>query len=151
MPYNLQIRSIEFDEQKRSYILEGKSGLERCSIINFKPIPITPEFLERLGFEKKEFHLIGYIKEQQDYVLNIYPDYDFVFRYETFKYRSDTESEWKEEKSRACYITEWYLGCTHGNIPCVTLNYIHELQNLIFALSGVEPPFKKVKNNKIKQ
>ena len=76
-----------------------------------KPIPITEEWLVKLGFKRKE-KIVNedvYIKGS----LGIFPDYHIVVYYvDTCKDGSHT-------------------------IP-ITLKYVHQLQNLYFALTGEE-------------
>lgn len=70
-----------------------------------KPIPITPESLERIGFERYNHHT------------------DSIFYEKEFLRFSNN-----------CTVVDW-CGC---NILLDNCKFIHQLQNLYFALTGKE-------------
>lgn len=75
------------------------------NMVVVKPIPITPEWLERFGFEQ---YLIGY------------------YRYKKF-YISYSNTGLHEYRQRDAYVI---------------FKYVHQLQNLYFALKGEELEIK---------
>lgn len=79
-----------------------------------KPIPLTDEWLLRLGF--KEYKDFGYKTKQFDLV----PLQGFSYNLNTKKVmimqKGDIQSHWLENE----------------------INYVHQLQNLYFALTGEE-------------
>lgn len=80
-----------------------------------RPIPLTPEWLEKLGFEKEE-------KDGKSVGIEKY----YVFTNEPFVYNS---------------IHGYWL---HGRHMGIQPTYLHQLQNLYFALTGKE---LELKNN----
>ena len=80
---------------------------------NYIPIPLTPEWLERAGFIKID-HIHGY------------------------SFWTTDRKKFKHLPSIDIYDTYtcvWGYNCKH-------VEYIHTLQNLIFALIGIELEFK---------
>ena len=92
---------IDADAGRQGLNIDG-AWLDDCS-----PIPLTPEILEKVGFEKVDnfyFHpLIG------DYSMEAYDD-EFIF---------------------ACDDCFYNVNLKH-------VKYLHQLQNLYFALTGYE-------------
>jgi hypothetical protein len=76
-------------------------------------IPLTGEWLEKFGFEQREFDIQKYDCKWSNFSFSL--DY------------------WNAQK---IYIYGW-IG---GNI---TIKYVHQLQNLYFALTGEELTIKK--------
>lgn len=74
----------------------------------FKPIPLTEEWLLKFGFVKGESHETG----------AIYYNYDI----------DDKRYHVKMYNGKATFDIDWL-------IPC---EYVHQLQNLFFALTGTE-------------
>ena len=74
------------------------------------PIELTPEWLERMGFEKA---FNGYWDDKDEF--RIYEDGEGIL----------------------------YLG---ERIPCNRIKYIHQLQNLYFALTGLEIEIKQLES-----
>jgi hypothetical protein len=104
----------------------GSSGIW-CAKIN--PIPITPEILERLGFEKHSHFTVAnsrFIELGRNRVLSVQcagtPN-EIVFLSE----QSD-----KAVKDVICIRNYDYDGYT----------YVHQLQNLYHSLTGIELTFK---------
>ena len=110
-------------------------------------IPLTTEWLERMGFEKKPVYGWkgnGYDyqpetskTECQDYVIDAGDEDYFFVRYETWSYRKDEESEWSSETSTSFHKGSWYEKAQES-IPCQSIQYLHQLQNLFYALTGTE-------------
>jgi len=106
-----KVIAIEFEALNDSCysVVYPDGGYEELSHIS--PIPLTDEWLIKLGFKRKEK-----IVNEDVYIkgpLGIFPDYHIVVYYvETCKDGSHT-------------------------IP-ITLKYVHQLQNLYFALTGEE-------------
>lgn len=84
----------------------------------YSPIPLTPEILERVGFEKtthklNEFNIIYYDYRQGNWVLSVITtgvEVEFAPSFETI-----------EDRQHIC-----------------TIHYLHQLQNLYFALTGID-------------
>jgi hypothetical protein len=79
---------------------------------NFDPIPITPDILERLGFECK--HNYWTYKDS---------DYGIIFNNE-------------------CVELCTMIACIIHSIPHIQIDYVHQLQNLYHSLTGIELTFK---------
>jgi len=80
-------------------------------LYDFKPIPITEDWLLDLGFEKEEGKLYSlYVDDNLD--VSLWSD----------TYFSNPTIE---------------LTC-NGRVVCKDIKYVHELQNLYFALTGKE-------------
>ena len=79
-------------------------------ITDLEPIPLTPEILEKCGFKKHEFG-DGYLKNKIYYILPMRIGFDFCILYS---------------------ITE------HKKINLKYIEYVHQLQNLYFSLTGEE-------------
>lgn len=76
----------------------------------FKPIPLTEEWLLKFGFKLNKLgNLCKYIETKEN-----------GSRFITFKYSN--------------YYKNWYIYLEH-NPPC---QYLHQLQNIIFVLTGEE-------------
>jgi len=99
-----------------------------------KPIPITPEWLEKFGFVKRLIN--GHIPE---YYIEATPpnykegrDHRLYFRCGMLK---DTPKNQIDEFG-------WYplFGGTSHRFPC---KYVHQLQNLYFAITGKELEIKE--------
>ncbi len=83
---------------------------------DLKPIPITPELLKRAGFEKS----IQTFSEVNKYRIDIIKNTMFV-------------SIWENEKK-----ISWSLHSETGWVSNYSIKYIHQLQNLYFALTQKE-------------
>lgn len=95
------------------------------SISHFRPIKITPQLLEKIGFEKQNYAL--------SYV--IYKKYvgEDCFYFEFKFYRNDV-------KTKDCCML-----CGNGGYDdegemeiTESCKYIHQLQNIHFSLTGIE-------------
>jgi hypothetical protein len=99
------------------------------------PIPLTPEILEKCGFEVKDksFH-------SQD-----------GKRHEVLFYLSPFFGDWKQNRLQCRFYDDrdplWWLVAEVGPTPTgftslTRLPYLHQLQNLFFALNGHELTIK---------
>lgn len=99
----LGISSIKVDGKSYARITGYGIQLVEEGTLDFKPIPITEEWLLKWGFKLDE--------------------YRFVF------------NQWRVTSGRPLY--KWILGC--DACPYMgKLEYVHQLQNLYFALTGEE-------------
>lgn len=94
----------------------GSSGIW-CAKIN--PIPITPEILERCGFEYIDMPVNGYADDKH----LCYQQIDGTIVFMPF--------------------------CTDDKDCHIHINYLHQLQNLYFALTNQELTFKTTTHEKI--
>ena len=76
-----------------------------------KPIPLTPEILEKCGFDNDDNDFLKTIDDRSSLHINL-------------------------EKKRT--LIESY----DGIVKLKNINYLHQLQNLVFALTGEELNFK---------
>jgi len=136
-PY--QIRPYDFSEV-------NKDGDAYWTI---EPIPLTEEWLVKFGFEKKtetSWKGNGYDFQpetsktiQQDYYLD-----GFIFRFETWSYRKTEQDEWINELSTCIGMNDgWYKKVSCDKSPWYEIKYVHQLQNLYFALIGNELTIKE--------
>jgi hypothetical protein len=77
-------------------------------IEDIHPIPITIEWLAKLGFGKSEEHEMGF---------NLNPNFGFYYDYHFQKLRVETEND---------------------DFELTNIYFIHQLQNLYFSLTGEE-------------
>lgn len=90
----------------------------------YEPIPLTQQWLEKLGFSDKEYK-DGYIGIDVKSNMTI----DFVL--------TKPETLYGHQKF---FIWEYKQGC----LPLMThLQYVHQLQNLFFSLTGQELTIKQ--------
>jgi hypothetical protein len=107
---DLRIGNWVFDSEGFDYRIQGYE-LYVNLVEDFKPIPITNKWLERLGFERNKYYQNFRIKAG---------DY-----YNSIKY---FEGEWcynNCESDAGCYFV-------------TTAQYVHELQNLYHAINKEE-------------
>ena len=100
--------------QDRFYVHDGESSL-KSTWFDIQPMPITEEWLLKFGFEKSTL-------DEDNAWLNL--------RYRYLNFSSDESVEFKKV----------YLTVSRMDIIC---EYVHELQNLYFALTGEELTIKK--------
>jgi hypothetical protein len=93
-------------------VIKHKSGIEKFEIKNLQPIPLTEEWLLSFGFV---YH-------------HDTPHPNRVFRIHSDEMIFDLEE-----------IKSYFFG---GNFISVELKYVHQLQNLYFALTGKELIYK---------
>jgi len=107
---DLRIGNWVFDSEGFDYKIQGYE-LYVNLVEDFKPIPITQEWLERLGFERNKYYQNFRIKAG---------DY-----YNSIKY---IDGEWcynNDDSDAGCYFV-------------TTVQYVHELQNLYHAINKEE-------------
>ena len=97
----------------------------------FQPIPITEEWLMKAGFEEKQINN-GFIKQ---YFHDCTPpkyrnNYGLFFRF----------GEMRNESYKMYWYASDPVNSSMHSFPC---RYVHQLQNLYFAITGQELTFKK--------
>ena len=116
-----------------------------------KPELITPDELIRMGFERKPettWYGNGHDHPQQEDLATsktIQHDYvkddKYVIRYERFRWRKNTGSEWNSDPEyMSVHIVRdgWYPKC-YEPVPCSQeKKFLHELQNLFWELERIE-------------
>lgn len=122
-----------FNKDSSGYIVHYKRGRRHSgNFLKFlKPIPITSEILEKCGFKLINEH----------YIISHY-DVDYCFKYADFRddygfYIEYTDSPFPGDQSHKYFIS-------------AGTRYLHQLQNLIFALTGEELKYnykEEKKNN----
>jgi len=90
---------------------------------NYHPIPLTPEILEKCGFENKH-------KGNPDY-------------FQRYAHKTSGLSWWipnQTIKGRKFPNSGLYIDChdDYYDIPLPHIEYLHQLQNLYFSLTGNE-------------
>lgn len=100
------------------------AGFERDLINKLKPIPLTEEWLLKFGFIKKP-NGVYFIQLNDDYFLEIIVN--------AFSGTLEKDADW---------FTSIYYPIPEHHITFVK-QYIHQLQNLYFALTGKELEIKK--------
>lgn len=101
------------------------------NIHTLSPIPLTEEWLKKLGFTWSEGLRMNVIKdgitvcEPDDYEDSVYHSIYFYHNGECFGF--EVSNEWGE----------------NGNVMLPKVKYVHQLQNLIFALTGEELTIKE--------
>lgn len=101
------------------------AGIEYAE--HFQPIPLTEEWLERFGFEKVNSKYVE-------------SDYYWRLRYDPSKGHAGTHFE---------MVTLWASEVTYGWVVVVNetesyAKYVHQLQNLYFALTWEELELKEI-------
>ena len=110
-------QSISLGINDPEYVIQNGADIQVHENFNvFNPIPITPEWLERAGFEKERVHL---------------SDGD------TWVYSIKSKNDYFEIENH------WDGGYLYDGRNQVQIKYIHQLQNLYFALTQKQLEFKK--------
>ena len=91
----------------------GIMMIESGNITSFLPIPLTPEILEKCGFEWSIYHQAWH---KQGFVFDL-----------------------SERSVGGFWIHKSRI---HSEIICPEIKHIHQLQNLYFSLTGEELTFK---------
>jgi hypothetical protein len=93
---------------------DGEKDYTECDFDGLKPIPITEEFLIKFGFEKCDKYNMAYTWRHKDVFFELRVEEDF----ESIRFE---------------------------NLPSIfsEIKYIHQLQNLYFALTGEELTIKE--------
>lgn len=132
--------SLDIDDEYAPIIgvcnrLENKNEViiaEAAFGIEVKPIVLTPEWLERCGFEKAVY------TDGIEYYQMDLTDYSNTF--------NQFNGSWKCYRVKL-YNSDWYFEIHKdktGHIPAFQEknNHLHQLQNLFFALTGEELEIK---------
>jgi hypothetical protein len=112
----------------------------------FTPIPLTEEWLLKFGFEAKG----NYTKHGNgqdwtpeypqtmytDYVIDAHDEDYFFLRYEVMIYQQKN-GELDAHATESVHKGSWYK-FAYESIPVKFPLYVHQLQNLYFALTGEE-------------
>lgn len=127
----MEVRVIAESEIKVHDHFNNLFHLKWFEVDFFKPIPITEEWLLKFGFEKTLINN-GVIRQ---YFHDCTPpkyrnNYGLFFRF----------GEMRDE----IYKMYWYASDpVNSNMHSFPCKYVHQLQNLYFALTGQELTFKK--------
>lgn len=100
----------------------------RIAYDELEPIPISEQWLERFGFEKKEPYDPEFPRN------SIYTDFElnnFIYRFTEWRWQN-SKGETEIDKGTVIVMNR------HDTVPGNTPIYIHQLQNLYFALTGNE-------------
>jgi hypothetical protein len=117
-PYPTKVKSIEIDESKNDYIIEG-NYIERGYSASFTPIPLTEELLLKCGFEWDGSWLqleLPYARWHIAFWGGV------IDKMSIRQYKPPYDNPNVVEIGFASNYTE----------------YLHQLQNLYFALTGQE-------------
>ena len=112
----------QFDtETKNLYFIQGKNNLD-YQIEDFKPIPITEEWLIKLGFTKRNDNWFGidFYTELLEFSEEFCLSYNLSSKRCGFYETSEKEYE------------------QYPIFTAKLINHIHQLQNLYFELTGKE-------------
>jgi hypothetical protein len=116
-------KSKKYPEGFISFIPDGEQYANDADLRNVEPIPLTPKILEQCGFEKS-----GANSTQSAYSLNYYL---YVVK----------EVDSSYSLVRAEYINNYFV-YSEGLIS-KNIQYLHQLQNLYFSLTGEEIEIKQ--------
>jgi hypothetical protein len=121
---------FDFQWEDRDWFAVGESMLFLDEVL---PIPLTEEWLIKFGFEKikKESYVNGF-----EFILK--PDSDLEFN-------GIGHHGWLKGDRSLVVNT-----LCRGNYVCNTVGYVHQLQNLYFALTGEELKAKTIGGDFIK-
>lgn len=108
-----QISSVNADSCCAA--LKGYKDGKEVHIHNIEPIPLTPELLEKAGFKKVDTEIEEY------YYLDLH------------NWHGDYKLAYFVNEDITC-VTVFHAGAILGRL-CI---YLHQLQNLYFALTGEE-------------
>lgn len=100
---------------------EEEGAYWQISINDLQPIPLTPEILEKAGFEAREMNN-GAFKE---YDLSCTPP----------GYKNEYRLRYWDMNGRRKIEFAPVMG---GNVHAFPCEYLHQLQNLYYAITGVE-------------
>ena len=120
----VELTNIEYGTNKTPYEIDIDDFNDLYhKRIKINPIPITPEWLERAGFSKRLINNKFY-----EYFIDATP----------LNYKNDYVIKWWDtDFDRKINFAPVLSGTVHA-FPC---DYIHQLQNLYFALTGKELEF----------
>jgi len=129
---------VQYPNLKRPIRVSIIDTTETTTNTKAQPIPLTEEILLKCGF--KERHLVQWngngadyqpenvYTQQRDFTVN-----HFIVRYETFVANG-------EQSTNMCcgLIGDWYEKISFDSLLIYELEYLHQLQNLYFALTNEE-------------
>lgn len=115
-------------------------------------IPLTPEWLERAGFEKMPIHSWKgngqdyqpetSKTEQQDFTLWI-DSHVLIGRYETYSWRKSEDDEWYSDTTFSIHFSgSYYAGVNDRIFTLKPIDTVHLFQNACYVLTGKELTFK---------
>lgn len=119
------------------WILEGGGDDEKD--LPHKPIPLTEEWPEKFGFEKQELKQwkgngADYQPETSRTQIQSYVRNGVSINYKIWQYRKNEDDEWISEHSV-------FIGYNEAELY-IPLDFVHQLQNAIHALTGEELKLK---------
>jgi hypothetical protein len=118
----------------------GRPYVTRSNAKDVLPIPLTEEWLMKLGFKryKADFEVE---KDEKQYVINDCFNNKLSDHFRIY-WRSERQQKWHREiwSSKANDIGSDYFIYVGGYVKSV--QYIHQLQNLYFSLTGEELELK---------
>lgn len=112
---------------------DSKKGSHWCNIENVEPIPLTPEILERMGFEVEEDPIYEYDEDEDDI------EHTYTAKMKCVDVRKCNT----EIKYRTTYRNEIFVFSSdhYNTLPSrridTQIEYVHELQH-IMRLFGIE-------------
>lgn len=114
------VHGVKLSEPKTKVLAIDKVVAQSCR--NYDPIPITPEWLERFGFEK------NHISSDMNFLVSIYPEY-----YGGISLYFDLNSDGLEILITTEHDTDECMF-----YPLKGIKHVHQLQNLFHSLTGQE-------------
>jgi hypothetical protein len=103
---------------------------------DYSPIPLTEDWILKFGFELYDYLPNDEMSDNPDF---IYLSYKMELEGKRYYY-SMTNTEWHDWQF--CKKVEWA-----EEMLIASCQYVHQLQNLYFALTGTELQFKNDKPN----
>lgn len=143
--YIFKVEAIENHSQQKSISLSPLN----INSFNFGQlqehvcgIPFTEEWLLKFGFEKAP--LTQWFGNGQDYQeetsQTIQQDYfidGFFVRFEKWAYKKNGEWLW-DEPCVSMLKNKWYIRCQENFVPNWNIKYVHQFQNIYFAIMEKE-------------
>lgn len=114
----------------------GIHQIEIGAITNYKPIPLTEEWLLKFGFKPTPLY-IQRGATSRDINKDFVHEKCFI-RLNTWGYK-DNDGKYIDDPEQLLFFNSetYYENCTMENVSA-PLKYVHQLQNLFFALTGEE-------------
>lgn len=100
-----------YDEPKQVESIELPTWVNGFGIHHIQPIPLTPEILEKAATYTKSYS----------------------YYFEVPEVKRTVAVTWYDNEQKRVFLNDNYIGILH-------LQYVHELQNLIHALTSSELP-----------
>lgn len=108
---------------------DGHFPSVKTGVTKISPIPITGEWLERFGFELYDYDVDEEI-DVEEHETGIYEDYRLLVDGREYYYACHIHSD---QTIQFTMKTTWA-----DYMMLAQIQYVHQLQNLYFALQGVE-------------